>query len=192
MPTFPTAPLWGFWWFFAVVAAVIAIGRELARPALRGLSGRGFSVPRFSAPGLSPRPQTDALTGHGYRLAPSLLTPTEALFYAKLREAVGPMAVIQCKVRLADVLLAPERDKAALWRVTNKHVDFLLCAPGSLRPLLAVELDDQSHDRPDRQARDAFVDGAYQGAGLAVLHVPAQQNYDPALLLSAMHSHLSP
>ena len=95
-----------------------------------------------------------------YRAAPSLLTPTESQFYTALSEAVGPMAVIQCKVRLADLLLTAPRDLAAFRRVSQKHVDFVLCDRATLRPCVAVELDDHSHDRTDRMRRDDFVDRA--------------------------------
>ena len=125
-----------------------------------------------------------------YRLAPSLLTPTEAAFYAQLRTATGPLAVIQCKVRLADILLAPEHDLRAFRRVSQKHLDFLLCERVTLRPLLAVELDDPSHARLDRQLRDLFVDSAYAQAGLPVVHVAAQSTYSPAALLALIQPHL--
>jgi len=141
-------------------------------------------------PGWTPPPgDTPALP---YRAAPSLLTPTEAAFHAVLRQAVGPQAVIQCKVRLADILHTQRGDMAAFRRVSQKHVDFVLCQPESLKSLLAVELDDRSHDRPDRQDRDRFVDQAYKQAGLAVLHVPVRHEYDPAAVLALVQPHLLP
>ncbi len=81
---------------------------------------------------------------------------------------------------------------AAFRRVSQKHVDFLLCHPEGLRPLLAVELDDRSHDRADRQDRDLFVDAAYRQAGLAVLHMTVRHEYDPAAVLALVQPHLLP
>ena len=40
--------------------------------------------------------------------------------------------------------------------------------PGSLRPRLAVELDDDSHERTDRQQRDAFADSVFAAAELSL------------------------
>lgn len=125
-----------------------------------------------------------------YRCADSLLTPTEAKFYRALDSAVGPMAVIQCKVRLADILLAPERDLAAFRRVSQKHVDFVLCERVTLKPLLAVELDDPSHARPDRIQRDQFVDAAYASAGLPIVHIPTQRDYNHVQLLTTIQPHI--
>lgn len=46
-------------------------------------------------------------------------------------------------------------------------MDFLLCDRESLQPLLAIELDGHSHNRPGHQARDKFVDGVFAAAARA-------------------------
>lgn len=71
-------------------------------------------------------------------------------------------------------------------RIAAKCVDFILCDERDTRPLLVVELDDSSHRRPDRQARDAFVDAALRSADLPILHVPWQPRYDSAKLAAAI------
>ena len=43
-----------------------------------------------------------------------------------------------------------------------------------------VELDDRSHLRPDRIARDKFVDAALAEAGIPILHYPVRAEYSPA------------
>ena len=125
-----------------------------------------------------------------YRAAPSLLTPTEAQFYQTPREAVGPLAVIQCKVRLADLLIAPPHDFAAFRRVSQKHVDFVLCERITLRPLVAVELDDSSHKQASRIARDRFVDAAYASADLPLVHIPVRPSYNSAEMLTEFQKFL--
>lgn len=62
-------------------------------------------------------------------------------------------------------------------KIDRKHVDFLLCDPVTMRPMVGIELDDNSHQRPDRQERDAFVDQAFQAAGLPLLHVAVKRAY---------------
>ena len=71
-------------------------------------------------------------------------------------------------------------------RVDRKSVDFVLCDKSALSPVLAVELDDASHDREDRQERDAFVDRVLAKAGLPLLHVRAQAAYDPKQLSASI------
>jgi hypothetical protein len=60
----------------------------------------------------------------------------------------------------------------------SKHVDFVLCRPGDVRPMVAIELDDASHAGEARQARDAFLDEAFVAAGLPLLHFPCKASYD--------------
>lgn len=64
-------------------------------------------------------------------------------------------------------------------KVDRKSVDFVLFDRNAISPVLAIELDDSSHDREDRQERDAFVDRVLAKAGLPLLHVRAQAAYDP-------------
>lgn len=75
--------------------------------------------------------------------------------------------------------------QAAQNRIDRKHFDFVLVEPASTRPLLVVELDDKTHNRPDRRKRDGFVDAACAAAGLPILHVRARAPgvaYDTAVL----------
>lgn len=46
-------------------------------------------------------------------------------------------------------------------------------------PLAGVELDDSSHERADRKARDAFVDDVFRASNLPLLHVPVKASYSP-------------
>lgn len=117
-----------------------------------------------------------------YHAVESLLTPAERAFYAVLIQSIRDTPlVILAKVRLADLLVIPrgtdnhQRHRA---RVQSKHVDFVIAERANLRPLLVIELDDASHRRRDRAARDAFVDAALDTAGLAIWHVPCAGKYD--------------
>ncbi len=71
-------------------------------------------------------------------------------------------------------------------KVDRKSVDFVLFDRSTISPVLAIELDDSSHDREDRQERDAFVDGVLAKAGLPLLHVRAQAAYDPKQLAASI------
>lgn len=59
---------------------------------------------------------------------------------------------------------------AAFNKIKAKHVDFVLCDSIQIQPLLAIELDDRSHQRKDRQDRDIFVDKAFRSAGVPIVH----------------------
>lgn len=116
-----------------------------------------------------------------YHLRDDFLSPAELNFYRVLQTAVSGWATIFVKVSLGDLFFAQTgefgQNQAYRNKIDRKHVDFLLCDPQTVRPILGIELDDKSHQRPDRQARDRFVDKVFAAARLPVVHVPVQQGY---------------
>lgn len=124
------------------------------------------------------RPQRDP---YPYHLRDHFLTPAEHAFYQTLTAAIDGWAVICPKVRLGDIFYAQTPNRRHWWTATNKvnqkHVDFLLCDPETMRPLLGVELNDRSHSRPDRKERDRFVVGAFEASGLPLAGVRVRAGY---------------
>lgn len=115
-----------------------------------------------------------------YQRRPDLLTPAELTFFRALERAVDGEHYIFPKVRIGDLLCVTEgTENARGWfaRIGQKHIDFVLADRQSVQPVLVIELDDSSHERPDRQARDEFVDAALNAAGLPILRVPVRQSY---------------
>ena len=77
------------------------------------------------------------------------------------------------KVRLLDLLeprQGQQKYKTYFYKIQAKHVDFVLC-DRNLDAVWIIELDDSSHDRPDRQERDQFVDDVVTSVGYNILHV---------------------
>jgi hypothetical protein len=119
----------------------------------------------------------------------TLLTEGELVFYHALRQAVGDQWSISTMVRMGDLIrVRPHAPQAQSWRnrILCKHIDFVLCDQLTMEVRLAVELDDRSHQRPDRVQRDAFVNQAMDAAGVPLLRVPAAGSYDPEQLRSAI------
>ena len=117
-----------------------------------------------------------------YILESSLFSPAERSFLGVLDQCFGSEYRILGKVRIADAITvrkgtAKPRRQRAFNRISSKHFDFLLCSATELKPLCAIELDDQSHARANRQARDTFVRRACQAAGLPLANIPAQHAY---------------
>jgi len=72
-------------------------------------------------------------------------------------ESMGmPEYRIMAKVRLADIFGVKKGQswQAAFNRINAKHVDFLLVRQSDGAPILGIELDDSSHNEPDRMDRD--------------------------------------
>ena len=115
-----------------------------------------------------------------YEKRQSLLTDSELKFFGVLQDASGDW-VICSMVRIADLLrVRAETPQRQAWqnRIHAKHVDFVLCDPKTMEAKLAIELDDRSHERPDRIARDRFVNSALAAAELPLLRVKVQDEYD--------------
>jgi hypothetical protein len=74
-------------------------------------------------------------------------------------------------------LARPNEHLSYFNRIVPRHVDFLLCKPGSMKPILGIELDDSSHAHPRRQQRDAFVNEVFKAARLPLLRVAARREY---------------
>ncbi len=131
-----------------------------------------------------------------YFLRKTLLSPAERSLLGVL-ESIGFEDVnICCKVRLADIVgvkkgLAKGEWRRAFNRVSAKHVDFLIVSKSAANPIVAVELDDASHEKEERVDRDALVDSVCQSAGLPMVHVAARHTYDPKLLQKAIEEAVS-
>jgi hypothetical protein len=118
-----------------------------------------------------------------FELNPYLLTKGEHAFLRALEQAVNGRFRIAMKVRLGDLVYVRGNDSNAVTarnRIFQKHVDFVLCDEYPVKTRLVVELDDASHDRPDRQRRDSIVDECLECAGLPILHVRCRRAYDVA------------
>ncbi|MEO8391421.1 MAG: DUF2726 domain-containing protein [Chloroflexota bacterium] len=131
-----------------------------------------------------------------YHVRDHFLSPAELSFYQVLRKAITGRAVLNTKVALGDVFWVKSPDDPSKFRIyTNKidrkHVDFLLCDPATMQPLIGIELDDKSHQRADRQERDAFVDQVFAAAKLPLLHIPAKRGYVVEELAAQLAPYLS-
>lgn len=100
-----------------------------------------------------------------------LLTKNEYHEYKKLKYHAEKLGLQICpKVRLLD-LVEPRRGEgfmSALGKIQSKHVDFVICDQ-NLYIKAIIELDDNSHDQPDRQERDRFVDDVLTSVGYKVI-----------------------
>jgi len=131
---------------------------------------------------VEPKPQAAEPEVLPFHVRDDFLSPAECSFYHLLQSAAGDWAVVCPKVSLADLFFARTGDYGTNTsyrnRIARKHVDFLLCDPRSMKPLLGIELDDASHNRADRQERDGFVDQVFAAAGLPLHRQRVRRAYD--------------
>lgn len=129
-----------------------------------------------------------------YLLRDDFLSPAERSFYLVLKHIVSDRALISPKVALGDVFYVKSNNRSKFRTYTNKidrkHVDYLLCDPKTVQPLLGIELDDKSHQRSDRQARDEFVEMVFKAAKLPLVRIRAQRSYTISELESLLRPHI--
>lgn len=103
-----------------------------------------------------------------------LLTYHEKAAYEQLKVITDKhQLTLFAKVRLFD-LVEPRKGnpkyKTYMYKIQAKHVDFVICDQALVARYI-IELDDNSHNTPERQKRDAFVDAVLTATGYKVLHV---------------------
>jgi hypothetical protein len=130
-----------------------------------------------------------------YTLRDSLFTANERVFLNILDQAIGSEYRIFGMVRIADVVVAKTNNRKK-WgylfnRINRKHFDYVLCNKTDLSIVAAIELNDSSHSRPDRQERDQFVEEVCRAALLPLIWVPVQQNYSAAQIREAIFNQLN-
>jgi hypothetical protein len=115
-----------------------------------------------------------------FGLRDDFLSPAELSFFHVLRQVVADRAVICTKVNLADLFFVsrPNENQGYRNKIDRKHADFVLCDTKTMRPLCAIELDDNSHSRRDRAERDHFVNEVFKTVGLPLLRIPAERTYN--------------
>lgn len=110
------------------------------------------------------------------------LTRAEHECYDALFEAVGTEYRIFAQVHLSTLVdhkVQGQDWRAALAHINRKSVDFVLCDKAYLSPKLAIELDDKSHERPDRQKRDYEVERILREADIPLLRLENHGNFNP-------------
>lgn len=105
----------------------------------------------------------------------NLMTKNEWAFYKSLKPIADELNLsILCKTRIADLIdiekgLNKSEWQTAFNRINKKHIDFILCKPENLLPLLLIELDDSSHDTDKGKERDTFVEKVLEKTGYKLL-----------------------
>jgi len=76
--------------------------------------------------------------------------------------------ILMLKVRLAD-LIEPRSNKnnTLWWKIQAKHLDFIVCDK-NINPIHIIELQDNSHKKPERIERDKFVKEVLSSCGYKI------------------------
>lgn len=104
-----------------------------------------------------------------------ILTKNEYKFYKELRQLTDPKGYqVLTKIRLADII---DVDKSKIEnneyfkyfnKIQSKHIDFVICDK-DLNLLMAVELDDNSHNSDKAKKSDDFKNKVLESADIKLV-----------------------
>lgn len=128
-----------------------------------------------------------------YQAQSRLITPAELRFlHTGLQPAIGDRFYIGVQIPMTAVLKvdADQWDKSPGRKIRQKRLDFVLAYPKTFRIAAVIELDDKSHDLPERKKRDRFVERAFDAAGICLIRFPIYRKYDSSKIRSIVNSRL--
>lgn len=115
-----------------------------------------------------------------------LLSSPEQILYFRLIEAL-PENIILAQVQLSRFLGVKKGHNFHSWsnRINRMSADFVVCNKDS-SIVAVIELDDSTHDKPDRQAADAKKDKALEAAEIKIIRWQAKSMPDITSIKSAL------
>lgn len=162
-PPSPATP-WYLWPLLLVVIFVLA--KKGTKKRWKKTANTSFQV--------EPKIQEEEVLP--YKPAP-LMSSYELEFFGRIRRAL-PEMVIFPQVPLAAFIRIDKRragreffQNSYRWqnRIGQQRVDFLVCDPTTMNPVVAIELDDPSHDNNDARGRDDKKDKSLRDAGVRLI-----------------------
>jgi len=118
-----------------------------------------------------------------YRPVGKLLTNCEQNFFKYLEPAVKSNQLkLYLKVRIADIIVPVGEIRNKKWWkdfkfISQKHIDFL-CVDEFMNPIIAIELNDRSHEEEGRADRDKMIKKAFEDSGVPLIFVLTSNTYN--------------
>ena len=107
-----------------------------------------------------------------YKRKDFMMTRAEHEFFGILTRRLGDRYFIFPQVNISAIV--SHMVKGQDWRAARAHinrlsVDYVVCSKADVRPLVAIELDDPTHEREDRQKRDTEVNRIFDEVGIPLV-----------------------
>jgi len=109
---------------------------------------------------------------YNYKKKDFLMSRAEHEFFNILVEVVGNQYYVFPQIHLSTILdnkVVGQNWRGAFRHIDEKSVDFVICDKAYIKPILAIELDDKTHEREDRKGRDGEVERILKESGLSLL-----------------------
>lgn len=131
-----------------------------------------------------------------YKPRKYLITLNELKFYKILLQVANELnLVVFAQVSLYNILETQDKldyaTKERFFRkIASKSIDFVLADPHNCRIRLCIELDDSTHNRPDRIKRDKFINDLFKDLEINLLRYPVYNTYYKEALKNKIQENL--
>ena len=117
---------------------------------------------------IAPNHESRVENEHRYTPKP-VLNSSEARFYACLISLSQNRCHVLCKPQLTDVF--DHYDGIGFNKISQKHIDFLVCRLQDWLPMLGIELDDTAQDCQNMRCRDAYVNELFACTNIPLIRI---------------------
>lgn len=111
-----------------------------------------------------------------YERRASLMTQTEMRYYTAIRSVLSENYILQPQINLASVII--RTDNAHFANELFRNADFGVFDK-QYKPILLIEINDNSHNQKNRQARDIKVKNICQEAGIPLVTFWTNKGINP-------------
>ena len=116
------------------------------------------------------------MDGGAYIAKAKMMSASEQGVYKILEKAYGDKYYIFCQVRVVDIVQPnitkyqtwTREYKSLFWQISQWHFDYVMCDKNDFSIFCALELDDASHERPERVRRDRILNAVCKDAGVVL------------------------
>lgn len=119
----------------------------------------------------------------------SLLTPQQRALYWELIKLVGGYSVVLPRVNLSTLVKSPGDHPSYddHWkRVLREWVDFVVCSPSSISPVLAIKLETRAERKRRKLGGLDVLEDTLTSAKIPLLRVKSAESYDASEIMSGI------
>lgn len=122
---------------------------------------------------------TTSINYNDYYIAKTyIMTSNELLFYKALLEVAKELnLILLCQVSLYSIIQARNKYGAAFNKIKSKSIDFVLVKEKDCKIELCIELDDSTHNYPNRIERDIFINQLFKDLNINLLRIQCEPVY---------------
>ena len=118
--------------------------------------------------------KTSPLYKYRYNRKYVIMTEREQEFYKKLKLVCGDSILVFPQIHLSNLFfhnIKGQNFKAAFKFINRLSVDFVLVDSRNFKTLMAIELDDSTHNEQERIRRDLIVNDIFKKANFPLLRI---------------------